>query len=61
MNKRILAFLVAGITLSSTVVFAAKYTVNTSGTVKTQTGQVITSPANRLIRIFITIILLQTI
>ena len=46
MNKRLLAFLIAGIALSSTVVYAAKYTVNTSGTVKTQTGQVITSPAN---------------
>ena len=46
MNKKILltSFLVSVLTISS--VFAAKYTVNKSGTVSTSSGQVITSPAN---------------
>ena len=46
MNKRLLALLIAGTTLATTAVFAAKYTINTSGTVKNQAGQTITSPAN---------------
>ena len=46
MNKKILTLLIAGVTIATTAVFAAKYTVNTSGTVKNQAGQTITSPAN---------------
>lgn len=46
MNKKFLTCLLLGVCLTSTVVFAAKYKVNTTGTVKTQSGQVITSPAN---------------
>ena len=46
MKKNVVALLLTGIVLSTTVAFAAKYTVNKSGTVKTQTGRVITSPAN---------------
>jgi len=46
MNKKFLTLIIAGLTLTSTVVFAAKYTVNKSGTVKNQAGQTITSPAN---------------
>lgn len=46
MNKKILALMITGITLTTTVAFAAKYTINTSGTVKNQSGQTITSPAN---------------
>ena len=46
MNKKILltSFLVLSLTVSG--VFAAKYTVNKSGTVSNSSGQVITSPAN---------------
>ena len=46
MNRKILltSFLVSALTISS--VFAAKYTVNKSGTVSNSSGQVITSPAN---------------
>jgi len=46
MNKRILALLIAGVTIATTTVFAAKYTISKSGTVKNQAGQTITSPAN---------------
>ena len=47
MNKKFTAFLLSGVLLTTTaVVFAAKYTINTSGTVKNQAGQTITSPAN---------------
>ena len=46
MNKKILTLLIAGVTIATTAVFAAKYTVNTSGTVKNSSGQTITSPAN---------------
>ncbi len=46
MNKRIPILILTGVIIATTAVFAAKYTVNTSGTVKTQSGQVITSPAN---------------
>ena len=47
MNKKFLALIVAtSITLVSGLAFAAKYTINTSGTVKNQAGQTITSPAN---------------
>lgn len=46
MDKKILALIIAGATIATTAVFAAKYTVNKSGTVKNQTGQTITSPAN---------------
>jgi len=48
MNKRLLTLLIAGTTLATTAVFAAKYTINTSGTVKNQAGQTITSPANTI-------------
>ena len=46
MNKKILTLLITGITFTTTTVFAAKYTINTSGAVKNQAGQTITSPAN---------------
>ena len=46
MNKKILALLIAGVTIATTTVFAAKYTISKSGTVKNQAGQTITSPAN---------------
>lgn len=46
MNKKILTLMIAGVTLATTAAFAAKYTINTSGTVKNQAGQTITSPAN---------------
>ena len=46
MNKKFLALLLTGVTIATTAVFAAKYTINTSGTVKNQSGQTITSPAN---------------
>lgn len=47
MKKKMLAVAVAALTIMTTgVVIAAKYTINTSGTVKNQSGQVITSPAN---------------
>lgn len=46
MNKKISVLLLTGALLTTTVVFAAKYTVNTSGTVKNNAGQTITSPAN---------------
>ena len=42
-------FIVFGLTLAlatSLVAYGAKYRVNTSGTVKTQSGQVVSSPAN---------------
>ena len=45
MSKRILATLLL-VTATTCVAFGAKYTVNTSGTVKNQAGTVITSPAN---------------
>lgn len=44
MNK-LLALILTGI-LTTTIVFSAKYTVNSSGTIKNQSGQTITSPAN---------------
>ena len=46
MNKKISALLLTGVLLTTTAVFAAKYKINTSGTVKNQAGQIITSPAN---------------
>jgi hypothetical protein len=46
MNKRIPILILTVVIIATTAVFAAKYTVNTSGTVKTQSGQIITSPAN---------------
>ena len=47
MKKKFTAFLLSSVLLTTTaVVFAAKYTINTSGTVKNQAGQTITSPAN---------------
>ena len=46
MNKKILALLIAGVTIATTTVFAAKYTISKSGKVKNQAGQTITSPAN---------------
>ena len=46
MNKKFAILMLICTVLTSTTVFAAKYTVNKSGTVKTQTGQIITSPAN---------------
>ena len=48
MNKKIVTFLMASVVLTSTAVLAAKYTVNSSGKVKNQSGQVITSPANSI-------------
>ena len=47
-RKRLLTGLAAGLVLATGVVFAAKYTVNTSGTVKNQSGQVLTSPSNTI-------------
>ena len=46
MNKKVLIPIIACTLLTGSMAFGAKYTVNKSGTVKTQTGQVITSPAN---------------
>ena len=46
MNKKILAYILTSVTLTTGIGFAAKYTINTSGTVKNQAGQTITSPAN---------------
>ena len=47
MKKKMLAVAVAALTIVTTsMVIAAKYTINTSGTVKNQAGKVITSPAN---------------
>jgi len=46
MNKKILVLVAICAILTGAAAFAAKYTVNKSGTVKTGTGQVITSPAN---------------
>ncbi len=46
MKKNYAVLLITGIILSSTVAFAAKYTINKSGTVRNQAGQTITSPAN---------------
>ena len=48
MNKKFITMVLTGIVLTTTVAFAAKYTVNTSGTVKNQAGQTITSPANSI-------------
>ena len=47
MNKKILALIIASMTLTG-FAFAAKYTINTSGTVKNQAGQTVTSPANSI-------------
>jgi len=44
--KKSLVLLLALITTASSISFAAKYTVNTSGTVKNSSGKIITSPAN---------------
>ena len=44
--KKSLALLLALMMTAGGIVLAAKYTVNTSGTVKNQAGKVITSPAN---------------
>lgn len=44
--QKTLALLMALIMTASGIAFAAKYTVNTSGTIKNQSGTVITSPAN---------------
>lgn len=46
MNKKILSLIIAGMVLTAGTALGAKYTINKSGTVKTQTGQIITSPAN---------------
>ena len=46
MKKKIAFYLMAALALTSSVAFAAKYTINKTGTVKTETGQVVTSPAN---------------
>ena len=46
MNRKILTSLLAVSALSAGIAYGAKYTINSSGTVKTQTGQVVTSPAN---------------
>ena len=48
MNKKLLIILLSIIIMTSGVVFGAKYTINTSGVVKNQSGQVITSPANTI-------------
>ena len=45
MKKSLVLFLLLSMSASS-IVFAAKYTVNSSGTVKNQAGKIITSPAN---------------
>lgn len=45
MKKKILTSVLCSV-LATGVVFAAKYTINKSGTVKNQAGQTITSPAN---------------
>ena len=44
--KKIFALSLTIITATTIACFAAKYRVNTSGTVKTQSGQVVSSPAN---------------
>lgn len=45
MNKKFLTAIIVS-ALATGISFAAKYTINTSGTVKNQAGQTITSPAN---------------
>ena len=44
--KKITALSLTLLTIATLTCFAAKYKVNTSGTVKTQSGQVVSSPAN---------------
>ena len=44
--KRSLTLLAAVIMTMSCIAYGAKYTVNTSGTIKNQSGTIITSPAN---------------
>ena len=46
MNKKVLLLFLTGSIFATTFVYGAKYTVNKSGTVKNQSGQIITSPAN---------------
>ena len=46
MDKKLLLTLIIASILTSGVVFAAKYTINTSGTIKTNTGKTVSSPAN---------------
>ena len=46
MKNKILVLFITAVTLTTSAVLAAKYTVNTSGTVKNSSGQVLTSPAN---------------
>lgn len=46
MNKKFVSLILVGYAFTAGIVFAAKYTVNSSGTVKTSSGQVLTSPAN---------------
>ena len=48
MNKKNLISLIAITLFTTSMVLGAKYTINTSGTVKNQSGQIITSPANSI-------------
>ena len=45
-NKQKIVLLLTMMITASSIAYAAKYTVNTSGTVKNSSGQIITSPAN---------------
>lgn len=45
-TKKLLTALSVGLLLTTSVAFAAKYTINTNGTVKNNSGQIITSPSN---------------
>ena len=46
MNKKFVIPLLTASLFTAGVAFAAKYTINSSGVVKTNSGQVVTSPAN---------------
>ncbi len=46
MKKKLALYLITALALTTGITFAAKYTINTSGVVKTNSGQIITSPAN---------------
>ena len=46
MNRKFVASILAGYLLTASIVFAAKYTVNSSGVIKTNTGQVVAPAGN---------------
>jgi len=46
MNKKFFYFVMCAYVVACTTAFAAKYTINSSGKIKNQSGQVITQPSN---------------